>query len=104
MSRIHEALEAAIAGDLAGFRKTIQTELYGRALDEVAARRIAVAQEVFSESGESGNEAAFRLMHSVTKMDEPFHMPEKDGRPIGVSKAPKRPADGDNPGNPKLTD
>jgi hypothetical protein len=100
MSRIHNAIDAAISGDLAEFRKIMQGELYARSIDEVASRRIVIAQEMFAE----GNGEDFRTLHSVQKMDEPFVMPEKDGKPTGITKAPKRPADGDNPGNPKLTD
>lgn len=96
MSNLKKAIKAVAKGKITEFKQAIVAELYRRAADEIDGRRIAVAQSIF-ESGASPREKKFAAMH-WDKMDKPFDAADGSGKPTGISKAPKRPADGDEDG------
>lgn len=105
MSNLRKALRAAFANKLVTFREAVNAELYERAMEEVDAKRIAVAQSLFIETGASPNEKKFVAMH-WDKMDKPFNAKGvAGGKPNGVDKkGGKRPADSDEEGFVDLFD
>lgn len=101
MSNSRKVLSAVAEGKLAAMRKHVHSAMYEHALDVINERYETVASGLFES--ESGHAKDFRMLHTVKRMDQPFTIPPGEEAEVnGVTKAPPRPADGDEPGNPRL--